>query len=150
MNKIEQNILDFSKDQRFASALQSSKELLQSHLEKIKEIETCNNIELPKFVKDNLINYWFSDKSKKAFIEMVSMLDDSPTISYKAAKWLLDNKVIKIIRVFSNKKPAVCQINNIPSDWICYEQYETNLIQGLKDVKSILNDTFEKGMNIFK
>lgn len=119
MNKLEKNIIQESK---------------------VSEIEKFNNIIFPKFVKDGLINAFFSDKSKKAFIK-------AEDINYKVAKWLYDNKVISVIYFYINRKPATYKIHNMPADWIDYEVYKKELD---KKISESISNTFKNGIAILK
>lgn len=108
-------------------------------IKKVIEIEEANNIELPNFVKDALIDCWQLSEQKHAFIEMKQ-------IRNKAAMWLLDNKVIEPIFRFANGKTAICQIKNMPPDWKTYKDYASEL----KAISNeIINKTFTEGMKIF-
>ncbi len=139
MNRIEKNIQGFSKDSRFKHHLKSSKELLEVQLCKVAEIEKYNNIKMPEFVKDGIIDVFKTNKKKWAFMYAESL-------RYKPAKWLIDSNVISILYVFANGKPATYKINNMPVEWVAYSDFKK---EGNKRNAEIIEKTFKDGMSIF-
>ena len=136
MNIIKKQIILKEKAGRPAD---SSQELLNLQLNKIDEIEKCNNVIMPLFVKDAIIDVFFTEKQKKAFLDAEKLRD-------KAANWLFQNNVISVAYVFANRRPAIYKINNMPKEWLCYADFKRDMSE---QFAKILAETFKEGMAIF-
>ncbi len=142
MNKLKKLIKDCSNAINgvdYSKSILSWEELLVIHNLKIHDIEIANNVILPTFVKDALIDAFWMNKNKLSFIE-------AKNLKKKATVWLLENNIISLIYVTIRGKPSIYKINNMPME---YKSYEKHLDDMFESYKQITEKVFSEGMKIF-